>query len=171
MHKNKQNYFYRTFLIIVALIVNAFFFYKFVVVKNSQLDIVKASVSTEERDEEDEKDEEDYEDRSTSTTNTATPSSSTTTTSKPKEIKTVKAVAVPVITYVWVTDPGYDRDTDGDGLVDAIDPDPTIDQAKFFTDTDGDSVPDAWDLYPDQDDLLYTEDTDANHNGILDSFE
>lgn len=62
-------------------------------------------------------------------------------------------------------------DTDGDKLVDAIDPHPTISELKFFTDTDNDTVADAYDVYTGEDDFKYVLFTDDNHNGILDSLE
>lgn len=70
-----------------------------------------------------------------------------------------------------VTDPAYTTDTDGDGLVDAIDPNPTIPQPAFFSDSDGDTIPDAFDAHPGEDDLSFVQDIDKNGNGILDSFE
>lgn len=74
---------------------------------------------------------------------------------------------------VTVTDEEYRIDSDGDGLVDAIDPNPTIKQSEFFTDIDGDGVPNAFDLHHDEDDFAYFDDaeTDMNSNGILDSYE
>lgn len=83
----------------------------------------------------------------------------------------VEVVPAPKVTYVWVTDAGYDVDTDKDGLVDAIDPDPQIPQIKYFTDTDSDGIPDALDQYPGEKDYSVFEDQDANHNGVLDSYE
>jgi hypothetical protein len=83
----------------------------------------------------------------------------------------VEYYPVPQVTYVWVTDEGYDVDSDGDILVDAIDPNPFIHQSELFTDSDGDSVPDAYDIYPGEDDYYYIEDFDDNNNGILDSYE
>lgn len=78
----------------------------------------------------------------------------------------------PVTKTVIITEPGYDIDSDGDLLVDAIDPDPEKHQREYFTDTDGDAVPDAYDRHHDEDDFAYFDDElDANHNGLLDSFE
>jgi hypothetical protein len=80
-------------------------------------------------------------------------------------------VPVPSVTYVWAYDTGFDVDTDKDGLVDAIDPNPTIHEKLLYTDSDNDSVPDALDKIPNEDDFLYQQDTDENNNGILDSYE
>ncbi len=83
----------------------------------------------------------------------------------------VQTVGEPIVRYVTVVDPGFDRDTDGDLLVDALDPDPTIKQQEFFTDDDGDSVPNALDKHKGEDDLVYISFEDTNNNGILDSLE
>ncbi len=80
-------------------------------------------------------------------------------------------VPAPSVTYVWMYDAGFDVDTDKDGLVDAIDPNPTTDEKLLFTDSDNDTVPDALDKKPNEDDFLFHEDTDENNNGILDSYE
>lgn len=72
---------------------------------------------------------------------------------------------------VQVTPPEYTMDTDGDGLVDGLDPDPKVAQQEYFTDTDGDGVPNAFDRHHDGDDWAYVEDTDANGNGVLDGYE
>ena len=77
-------------------------------------------------------------------------------------------VNVPVISYITVVDAGYDIDTDGDILVDAIDPNPTIPEPHLYTDSDGDGVPDATDAYPNEDDFVYVVFEDLNENGILD---
>lgn len=95
-------------------------------------------------------------------------------TSQPKTIKVVKEVIEykPVIETIVVTEKAYDTDTDGDKLVDALDPDPSVPQSEYFTDDDGDGVPNAIDSYPNEDDFSYYEfETDDNHNGILDSYE
>ena len=77
---------------------------------------------------------------------------------------------VPVTSVV--TPPEYVTDTDGDGLADAIDPDPKVPQQDYFLDDDGDGVPNAYDKHPGQDDFTFFDDqTDANHNGIIDSYE
>ncbi|NTW75519.1 MAG: hypothetical protein HGB34_01325 [Candidatus Moranbacteria bacterium] len=73
---------------------------------------------------------------------------------------------------VVVTPEEYRTDRDGDGLVDAIDPDPSVHQWEYFTDTDGDAVPDAFDLHHDEDDLSFFENgDDLDSNGIVDAYE
>jgi hypothetical protein len=85
----------------------------------------------------------------------------------------MQTVVKKVVTYetLLVNDPEFLIDTDGDRLVDAIDPEPTRDNREYFTDTDDDGVPDAFDQYHDEDDFSYHDDTDSNGNGILDSYE
>jgi hypothetical protein len=73
--------------------------------------------------------------------------------------------------YITITDPGYNIDTDGDKLVDALDPDPQVPQQDYFTDSDGDSVPDALDEYQGEDDFKYIEFEDNNLNGVIDVLE
>ena len=71
-----------------------------------------------------------------------------------------------------VTPQEYQIDSDGDGLVDAIDPDPKRSQKDYFTDSDGDSVPDAFDRHSGEDDFAYSDaNTDTNGNGIIDAYE
>lgn len=89
--------------------------------------------------------------------------------SQPQTI--TETVTVPVIKTITVIDDGYDIDTDGDLLVDAIDPHPEIHEKLLFTDTDNDGVPDATDAYPDEDDFLYILFPDENQNGISDFLE
>jgi len=73
--------------------------------------------------------------------------------------------------YTTTIEAGYDKDSDGDKLVDALDPNPTIPEQDFFTDTDNDSIPDVLDEYPNEDDFLYVDFVDTNANGIADEFE
>ncbi|HWQ60194.1 MAG TPA: hypothetical protein VN420_03530 [Candidatus Fimivivens sp.] len=81
-------------------------------------------------------------------------------------------VTKQVPTTVTVTPSEYLTDTDGDGLVDAIDPDPTHREQEYFTDSDGDSVPDIFDRHHGEDDFAYVESgTDADENGIIDAYE
>jgi len=77
----------------------------------------------------------------------------------------------PVVRNITLVDPGFDKDTDGDGIVDALDPNPQIPEKVFYTDSDNDGVADAFDIYEGEDDFLYTEFMDTNSNGILDSLE
>jgi hypothetical protein len=86
-------------------------------------------------------------------------------------VLTPTPVTEPVTQYITSVEPGYNTDTDGDQLVDAIDPDPTIPQSEFYTDDDKDSVPNAFDKHKGEDDLSYTDFQDLNSNGILDSLE
>lgn len=105
------------------------------------------------------------------------PPAAPTQTAAPKQDTVIPpSVIVPqaVTRQVAVVQAGYDVDTDGDGLVDAIDPDPLVPQDQYFTDTDGDGVPDALDQYPGQDDFLMASqqsNVDANGNGVLDTYE
>lgn len=99
------------------------------------------------------------------------PVQTSTKTSESKPVTTQVVETVPVITYVTVVDNGYNVDTDGDGLVDALDPNPEVHQKEFFTDSDGDGVADAYDRYPGEDDFHYIQFQDDNNNGILDFLE
>lgn len=129
---------------------------------------VYASVNEDnERDEEDHEDRED--DNREESAPTPTPSSSKS--GGDTKTETIIVPATTTTTNTWVYDPGYNIDTDGDGLVDAIDPDPNVKQTLFFTDSDSDGVADAFDVYPGEDDFTYTNDTDVNGNGIVDSME
>lgn len=126
------------------------------------------TVRADDHEDEDEEEEEDDEDEDEDEEEEETKSS------KPKTIKVIKQVVEykPVTETVVVTEEAYAKDTDGDLLVDALDPDPRIAQSEYFTDTDDDGVPNAIDHYPDEDDFAYYEmETDDNGNGILDSYE
>ena len=97
---------------------------------------------------------------------------SSTTATKTKTIIQNITEYKPITKTVVVTDEAYQKDTDGDGLVDAIDPDPFKAQSEYFTDTDGDGVPNAFDQHHDEDDFAYYDsETDENGNGIIDSYE
>lgn len=121
---------------------------------------------------EDEDEGEDREDDERPSTSTSSSSSSSKT-----EYKTVKVTQEvieyqPVTETVMVTKEDYARDSDKDGLVDAIDPDPFVAQSEYFTDIDGDGVPNALDQHHDDDDFAYYDlETDNNLNGIIDSYE
>jgi hypothetical protein len=109
---------------------------------------------------------------------TTTPQTSTTTTTQSTSVQTKQVIEnvveyKPVTKTINVTPEEYLKDSDGDGLVDALDPNPYIEQSEFFTDTDGDGVPNAFDRHHDEDDFVFFDDleTDTNNNGILDSYE
>ena len=120
-------------------------------------------VSADEEDEEEENDEDD--DARGDAASSKTKKSST------KTIMQTTTRQVTVYETRLMNDPEFLVDTDGDLLVDAIDPEPDFDQREYFTDTDGDGVPNAFDKYHDEDDFAYHDDDDANKNGILDSYE
>lgn len=90
-----------------------------------------------------------------------------------------KQVTQDVVEYravtktVTVTDEAYTTDSDGDLLMDAIDPNPSVRQSEYFTDIDKDSVPNAFDKHHDEDDFAFFDDveTDENNDGILDSYQ
>lgn len=122
---------------------------------------------------ENENDSEEY----SSQVNTSTPATDSSTSSAPGT-KTILIPQAPVTITKWVPvtkqvpADGYDKDTDGDGIVDALDPHPTIPEQEFFTDSDGDGVPDAYDQYPGHDDFYsFPDNADANLDGILDTYE
>lgn len=122
----------------------------------------------DEEDDEDEEDEEEDEDEDEDDDEDERSSSST------KKSAKTETVTKQVVTYEtrMVNDPEFLIDTDGDGLVDGVDPEPNFDFREYFTDTDGDSVPNAFDKHHDEDDFSYhDEETDENNNGILDSYE
>ena len=122
-----------------------------------------ALAEDEDEGEEYEDDEDDYKETKTSKPKTIT-----------KTIDVVKNVVEykPVTETVIILDEAYQKDTDGDQLVDAIDPDPLLKQSEYFTDIDGDGVPNALDQHHDEDDFAYYDfETDENNNGIIDSYE
>jgi hypothetical protein len=118
--------------------------------------VVNVYADDEEEDEEDD-DEGEGSSKTTSTTETVT--------------EVVPAQTKTEVVYKPVLDPSFTIDTDSDGLMDALDPHPTVSEKLYFTDTDGDSVSDALDAYPGEDDLDYFDDSDSNNDGILDSYE
>jgi len=109
--------------------------------------------------------------------NDSAPSASTSTApAQSKKKATVKYENVieyrPVTRNVTVTEPAFEKDTDNDGLVDGLDPDPNVDQRQYFTDDDHDSMPNVWDRYPGEDDFSYLDDqSDTDHNGLIDAYE
>lgn len=113
----------------------------------------------EEDEEDEEEDEEDDDEKSSS---------------RSKKSTKTETVIQEVVTYETrlMNDPEFLVDTDGDGLMDGVDPEPNFDFREYFTDIDGDSVPNAFDKHHDEDDFSYhDEETDENNNGILDSYE
>ncbi len=124
----------------------------------------------DEDEEEDEHEEEDEDEDYTAPTSTEKETPKTEKVTVPKTIQTI--VRQPVVETYIETEPGYASDGDGDGVVDALDPDPAVTQTAYFTDDDGDSVPNALDTWPGFDDLLAIDPMqDTNNNGILDTFE
>lgn len=92
---------------------------------------------------------------------------------KTKQVVQEVTTYTPVTRTVDVTDAEYVTDTDGDLLVDAVDPNPLVKQSEYFTDTDGDGVPNALDRHHDEDDFAYFEDleVDENADGVFDSYQ
>ncbi len=77
-----------------------------------------------------------------------------------------------VVRTVVVLAPEYETDTDGDLLVDGVDPDPRVHQREYFTDTDDDGIPNVFDRHHGEDDFAYYDgEDDADSNGLLDSYE
>lgn len=123
--------------------------------------VASADDDDDDDEDEDEEDEDDEDDKSSGA-------------KKSSSKKTIlQTVTKQVVTYETklMNDPEFLTDSDGDLLVDAIDPEPERDQREYFTDTDGDGVPNAFDQHHDEDDFAYYDDTDENKNGILDSYE
>lgn len=133
-------------------------------VANQGLSFSLTALAEDDEGDDEEDEEDDGDDR-------APASSSTKKSSSTKTI--MQTVTKQVVTYETklMNDPEFLTDTDGDLLVDAIDPEPNRDQREYFTDTDGDGVPNAFDQHHDEDDFAYYDDTDENKNGILDSYE
>lgn len=121
-----------------------------------------------EREEENEEEDDDDGDRESSSQE-----ESSTTTTKIEKIAQNVVEYKPVTRTVIVTDEAYKTDSDGDLLMDALDPNPSVKQSEYFTDIDGDSVPNALDKHHDENDFVFFDDfeTDENANGILDSYE
>lgn len=131
---------------------------------------VPTAWADDDEDEDEHEDEDDEDDREDEDEEEA-PAQETTKTVMKKVVQEIIEYKPVTRTYV-VTDEAYQKDLDGDGLVDAIDPDPLIDQRKYFTDSDDDGLPDVLDQHQGEDDFLYYEsEADANDNGILDSYE
>lgn len=126
--------------------------------------VILSTVSAEDEDEEEDEEEEEDTDEESGSSSTSV---------------TTKKVIQNVIEYksvtrtVEVTPDEYEKDSDGDLLVDAIDPSPSIKQSEYFNDTDDDGVPNALDKHLNEDDFAFFDDLEAdeNGNGILDSYE
>jgi len=72
---------------------------------------------------------------------------------------------------VTILDEKFRIDTDGDLLVDGLDPHPTVPESEYFTDDDEDAIPNAVDRYPGEDDFfVFGDEDDRNRDGLLDSF-
>lgn len=122
-----------------------------------------APVYADDDDEEDEHEDEDEDEHRSSTKQ----SSSKISTKSTPIYKTVLVTKV-----ISTLDPAFKTDQDRDGLVDGLDPHPTVHEKEYFTDDDDDSVPNAFDLHPGEDDFVYyEEESDVNSNGIIDSYE
>lgn len=117
-------------------------------------------------------DDEDDEDNEKNDEENKTATSSTSSTPQTQKIIQNVTTYKPVTKTVIVTEEAYQKDTDGDELVDALDPDPLKHQSEYFTDIDGDGISNALDQHHDEDDFAYLEfETDENGNGIIDSYE
>ncbi|MBP9751871.1 MAG: hypothetical protein KBD19_03360 [Candidatus Moranbacteria bacterium] len=116
----------------------------------------------DEEDEDDEKDDEDEEDEDDEKKE-----------EKTTEVRYVTHYEVRQVPKTTVVIPAeYRTDTDGDQLVDALDPDPRVHQREYWSDVDGDAVPNVFDRHPDEDDFVYFEsEYDTNGDGLVDSFE
>ena len=159
-------------LMIITLLGISMPFSKSVTVLKNIKAFVHAEDEEEEHEEEEHEEEEDDDDddkKPSSSSSSSSSSSNKSSSSKPKETKVV--VEETIYKTITVYEPGYDVDTDGDKLVDAIDPDPLVSQLEYFTDSDNDGVPNVLDEHKGEDDFKYKPDTDTNNNGILDSYE
>lgn len=120
----------------------------------------------EDEDDDDEDDDDDDDDRKSK--GDSKKSSNT----KTEMITSVRYEVRQVEQQVAVTPPEYLIDTDGDGLVDGVDPDPRVHQREYFMDDDDDGIANIFDRHPGEDDFSYYEgENDANKNGIIDSYE
>ncbi len=71
---------------------------------------------------------------------------------------------------VTTLDEKFKIDTDGDLLVDGLDPHPTTPESAYFTDDDEDAVSNAWDAYPGKDDFfVFDDEADQDHDGLIDA--
>lgn len=108
----------------------------------------------DEDEDEDEEDEDDDEDRETS-----------------KPVEKIVTTYQQVQRTIVMLDEKFKIDTDGDRLVDGLDPDPAVSQLEYFMDDDEDAVPNALDKFPGADDFFTFDDSeDQDSDGILDTF-
>jgi len=155
-----------SFLGMFALVL-CVFWYQEVRVSDAPPEILVSRVALADDDEEeDEEDEENDEDEEDDDEDDA--SGSRLASSKETVLTTYRLVEKTVT----VLDEKFRTDTDGDLLVDGLDPHPTVPEKEYFTDDDEDAVPNALDVYPGEDDFFIFEDTDdQDGDGILDSFQ
>jgi len=152
-----------SFLGMFALVL-CVFWYQEVRVSDAPPEILVSRVALADDDEEDEEDDEDEEDGD----DEDDASDSRSAQSKETVLTTYRLVEKTVT----VLDEKFRTDTDGDLLVDGLDPHPTVPEKEYFTDDDEDAVPNALDVYPGEDDFFIFEDTDdQDGDGILDSFQ
>lgn len=126
--------------------------------------IIPTVLAEDDEDEDEDEEEEEYEDEDDDREEAKT-------TVKEKKQTVTRYVTERVEQVVDVTPKEFLRDTDGDRLVDGVDPHPSIHESEFFTDIDQDGVPNALDRYHDEDDFAFFDDSDDNSNGILDTYE
>lgn len=162
-----------SFLGMFALVL-CVFWYQEVRVSDAPPEILVSRVALadddEEEDEEDEEDDEDEEDEEDEEDDEDEDDASDSRSAQSKE--TVLTTYRLVEKTVTVLDEKFRTDTDGDLLVDGLDPHPTVPEKEYFTDDDEDAVPNALDVYPGEDDFFIFEDTDdQDGDGILDSFQ
>jgi len=163
MKKTKNKNIIKQILTIFLITIISLFLFSFSLLKSSNniLSNLKQTLIQKVSAEDDEDEKDDSEEKDDAPKLTTTTQETVTTVENPTPV--VKTVRVPTGAYAI--------DTDGDKLVDAIDPDPKIPQQMYFTDSDGDSIPDVFDQYPGQNDFQFVDDTDSNNNGIWDSLE
>lgn len=122
------------------------------------------------RAEDDDEDRSDDNERDGENASSTKQSSSSQKVSKPKE--TIVTTYQQVQRTVVVLDEKFKIDTDGDRLVDGLDPNPLVPEWEYFLDDDDDGVPNALDRYPNDDDFLTFDNAeDRNGDGVVDSFE
>ncbi len=129
----------------------------------------RVALADDEDDDDDDDDEEDDEDDKEEDDDEDDDDSDTSRSARPKE--TVITTYRLVERTVTLLDEKFRVDTDGDLLVDGLDPHPDTPESAYFTDDDEDAVPNALDAYPGEDDfLVFGDEEDQDKDGILDSF-